>query len=156
MTDRDKLNGAAPTDSGVEIYVLTDEQHVRALLMGAAALGIVPSGMVSRVSRARFEQVSNGATLQLWTRPAASPPPDTTVLRDALVRLLGESVPAMAEIATWSREQIEEVAEWAVLAKRSLDANESFPVPPTFLARPGEPKPKRKRRTQSDPPGEPN
>jgi hypothetical protein len=65
---------AAPEDAAPETYILSDEEHLRCLIAGAAQLGLVPAERLARVSRARFEQVANGAVLALWVRPAPVEP----------------------------------------------------------------------------------
>lgn len=114
-----ETNGKHPPedDASHEVYVLSDEDHLRCLVTGAAQLGIVPAEIVARVRRARFDQVANGMVLSVWLRsPTAppAPPPDPESIRTALVTLGLEIVPSVSQIARWTRAQLEEVARWTM------------------------------------------
>jgi hypothetical protein len=106
-------------------YVLTDEQYLQALIWGAANLGFLPglkldAATSSRVDEVRAEPVENGVILKVWLRVAGSlpvPPPDPAVIQLAIAELGDLAVPSVKVIANWTRQQLEEVARWAVAAK---------------------------------------
>lgn len=117
-------------DKSAGVFVLTDAQYADALVVGASQLGVIPADILPRVRRVQVDLVSNGAVLQVWLsdNQAPPPPPDAEDIRAAL-KDLGLVVPTVKQIARWSREQLEQVARWALSAARADGSEPSLDMP---------------------------